>query len=79
VSLQQERDALTARIAANENVPRRVRRAVDDHNGASVSLSLLLARGNHLGFPSLIDADGQVAADFLPGARAQPNPDFKDL
>jgi len=145
VSLQQELDALTARIAANKNVPRQVvaqlmaaikeriasgksehaLKAGDavpafklsDHNGASVSLSLLLARGplvisfyrgtwcsycntqlraleaarsdmeargasivaismqneayssktvaeNHLGFPSLIDADGQVAADF---------------
>jgi len=145
VSLQQELDALTARIAANKNVPRQVvaqfiaaikeqiasgksehaLKAGDavpsfklsDHNGASVSLSLLLARGplvisfyrgtwcsycntqlraleaaradieargasivavsmqneayssktvaeNHLGFSSLIDADGQVAADF---------------
>jgi peroxiredoxin len=145
VSLQQELDALTARIAANEDVPRQVVAQLmaaikeqcasgkseyalkagdavptfklNDHNGAGVSLSLLLARGplvisfyrgtwcsycnaelraleaaradiesrggsivaismqneayssktvaeNHLGFPSLIDAEGQVAAEF---------------
>jgi peroxiredoxin len=145
VSLQQELDALTAKITASKRIPQQIApqfmagikeqiasgksemalKAGDaapafklrDQNGACVSLSLLRARGplvisfyrgawcsycnlelqaleaaradieargasiiaismqnaafssksvseNHLGFPSLIDADGQVAADF---------------
>jgi len=86
VSLQQELDALTARIAANENVPRRVAAqlmaAIKEQiasgksdigaRGASIvaismqneAYSCKTVAENHLGFPSLIDADGQVAADF---------------
>lgn len=145
MSLQQELDALTARIAANKNLPRQVVAQsmaavkeqcasakpeyalkagdavpsfeLNDHTGATVSLSLLLARGplvisfyrgtccsycntdlreleaaradiesrgasivaismqnaayssktvaeNRLCFPSLIDAEGRVAAAF---------------
>jgi hypothetical protein len=101
VSLQQELDALTARIAANKNVPRQVVAQfmvaikeqiasgksehalkagdavpsfkLNDHNGASVSLSLLLARG------PLVIWISWLARHPLPGARAQPNPNFKDL
>ena len=111
MSLHQELDALTARIAANKNVPRRVvaqymaaikeliasgrsehaLKAGDavpyfklsDHNGASVSLSLLLARG-----PLVISfyrgmwcsyCNTQLRALEACSRALVPNPNFKDL
>jgi peroxiredoxin len=55
VSLQQELDALTAKITASKKI------AISMQNAAFSSKSV---SENHLGFPSLIDADGHVAADF---------------
>jgi hypothetical protein len=58
VSLHQELDALTARIAANQNVPRRVVAQL------MAAIKEQIASGKSEHSLKAGDADGQVAADF---------------